>query len=169
VKSAGLLAVIIVLTVGLTACKNTCRDVNCLNGGSCDHGLCDCAFQYGGKYCDTLCPLGFEGDKCDVQSRQKFIRTWSAITTSSDGHSSSSLLKVQAGSAITYVNIQNFNNEGFNVIGIISGKYAFAIYQQNAMGSYTGLVSGSGNLNGDKLVINLTKENGINYFASCNP
>lgn len=43
----------------------------------------------------------------------------------------------------------------------------FEILPQNATGSYTGPVQGSGYINGEKLGINLTKQ-GIEYFADCN-
>lgn len=43
----------------------------------------------------------------------------------------------------------------------------FEILPQNATGSYTGSVEGSGYMNGQKLGINLTKQ-GIDYFADCN-
>ena len=44
-----------------TACnKNKCHNVVCLNNGECDGGKC-------------VCPVGFEGLRCEILSRDKFI------------------------------------------------------------------------------------------------
>jgi hypothetical protein len=37
--------------VALVSC-DPCRDTNCLNGGFCDNGSCDCPPQYTGAICD---------------------------------------------------------------------------------------------------------------------
>lgn len=47
-----------------TACKkDKCNNVACLNAGTCDGGVCTCA-------------AGFEGSRCEVESRNKFIATF---------------------------------------------------------------------------------------------
>ena len=47
--------------VTYTACtKDHCNNVVCMNGGACDRGSCTCA-------------TGFEGSRCEVLSRTKFI------------------------------------------------------------------------------------------------
>jgi hypothetical protein len=47
-----------------TSCKkNKCDKVVCLNLGTCDNGSCTCL-------------VGFEGDRCQTLSRQKFIFTY---------------------------------------------------------------------------------------------
>ncbi len=58
------------LTMGLffavfyTACnKDRCNNVACLNGGACDNGNCVCA-------------PGYEGNRCETYSREKFITTF---------------------------------------------------------------------------------------------
>ena len=58
------------LTLGLftiityIACnKDRCHNVVCLNGGACDDGSCTCA-------------TGFEGNRCQTASRDKFIATF---------------------------------------------------------------------------------------------
>ncbi len=48
-----------------TSCnKNKCDKVICLNLGVCDGGNC-------------ICPVGFEGNRCQTLSRDKFIFTYS--------------------------------------------------------------------------------------------
>lgn len=65
------------LTIGLfavisyTACKkDPCKDVICLNLGACDNGKC-------------VCPTGFEGDRCEILSRDKLVKTFNGQDTCS--------------------------------------------------------------------------------------
>ena len=58
------------ITIGLffaityTACKkDSCNNVACLNGGECDGGACTCA-------------PGFEGNRCQTPSRDKWIANY---------------------------------------------------------------------------------------------
>jgi hypothetical protein len=43
--------------------KNKCENVACINGGSCYNGAC-------------VCPVGYEGPRCDTLSRDKFIHNY---------------------------------------------------------------------------------------------
>lgn len=156
----------LVTLAGLSGCKPGCRDVNCQNGGECRNGQCNCTGRWSGAYCDTLCPIGWEGRYCATPSSIKFIRTWQATTTG-NGNSIKHPLTVSQGDIIQHIVISNFNNEGFSVVGSILDYNSFEILPQNATGSYTGPVQGSGYLNGNNLAINLTKE-GVDYFANCN-
>lgn len=78
-----------ILLIGLSGCDN-CRDVQCLNGGECVDGRCDCAYGYTGDDCsvDDLCaqnrvrcvngglcvngicecPEGFSGSACEIRT-----------------------------------------------------------------------------------------------------
>ncbi len=60
-----ILATFLVLSsVVYTAChKDKCKNVECLHDGNCDAGLC-------------VCPVGYEGDRCEKLSRDKFISTF---------------------------------------------------------------------------------------------
>lgn len=58
---AAILSVSALGAVIYTACnKDKCHNVACLNGGSCDGGVC-------------ICPAGFEGSRCETESRNRFI------------------------------------------------------------------------------------------------
>ncbi|MBA3829591.1 MAG: calcium-binding EGF-like domain-containing protein [Taibaiella sp.] len=47
-----------------TSCQpDQCSTVNCMNGGSCANGFCNC-------------PTGYEGTVCDQQSSTKFVGTY---------------------------------------------------------------------------------------------
>ncbi len=55
--------------ISYTACKNDpCQNVICLNLGACENGTC-------------VCPTGFEGQRCEIYSRDKFIKTFNGHDT----------------------------------------------------------------------------------------
>jgi hypothetical protein len=149
-------------------CNRACKDIDCLHGGSCDKGTCNCNYAYGGQFCDSLCPAGYTGEFCTTEIRAQFIRQWSATITSSSGPAVQQQLSITAGAGISTVAVSNFDNQGFNFTGVVATGNSFS-FSQNATGSYTGMVSGSGVVNGTNLLINLTKQDGTVYVANCNP
>jgi hypothetical protein len=59
---AAIFTVAVFTAVTYTACKeDKCANVICLNLGSCDGGVCKCR-------------TGFEGDRCQTFSRDKFVK-----------------------------------------------------------------------------------------------
>ena len=149
--------------------KNACNDTVCLNSGTCNDGKCECVGRYGGVNCDTFCPVGYEGDNCEIQNRAKFIKNWSSHTRTSAGADFKHALVVSPGSSISTVVISNIAGQAFSVVGTVGSKTTMDIYQQNAAGNYTGKASGSGVYSDRKLTINLTLENGTTYFMECTP
>jgi hypothetical protein len=151
------------------SCKRACSDVTCFNSGTCDAntGMCSCAGRWGGEQCDSLCKLGYEGIYCNIASRDKLMRTWNATTTSVVSGKVEHQLVVTAGTGIEKIIISNMNGENYACIGTMTGKDKFDIVSQNAMGEYTGIINGSGQLKGEKLVIDFTKA-GAAYFSNCN-
>lgn len=164
----GALVISILILLVANSCKQDCKDVTCQNGGECTTGgICNCSGRWGGLYCDSLCPLGYDGNYCTTLSKTKFIRTWNASTSSSVTGTVQHPLYVTSGGGPEKIVITNFNNEGFSMIGYMSGKDKFDIVSQNATGTYTGNVNGSGRMSGENMTIDLTKQ-GVNYFAICN-
>jgi hypothetical protein len=157
------------VALAYTGCKNACKDTLCLNSGTCNDGKCECVGRYGGVNCDTFCPVGYEGDNCEIQNRAKFIKNWSSHTRTSAGADFKHALVVSAGSSISTVVISNIAGQAFSVVGTVGGRTNMDIYQQNALGNYTGKASGSGVYSDRKLTINLTLENGTTYFMECTP
>ncbi|GAB5538994.1 MAG: hypothetical protein Salg2KO_10970 [Salibacteraceae bacterium] len=80
----------IALSISLVSCDD-CRDVTCLNGGTCVEGICECPIGFSGATCeledkclsedvdcqnggtcddgDCDCPNGFSGDECQIEDR----------------------------------------------------------------------------------------------------
>ncbi len=94
-KFKSLLA-IVALMAGMfvmNACDD-CKDVTCLNGGTCVAGVCECA-------------TGYEGDDCGTAANAKFL----GVYTVTDGCLSSSYAQtVSAGSAANKVTFNNLGN-----------------------------------------------------------
>ncbi len=64
-----LLSIALLSAVTYTACKkDPCENVVCMNLGACDGGKC-------------VCPTGFEGDRCEVLSRDKLVKTFNGRDT----------------------------------------------------------------------------------------
>lgn len=52
------------MALGLVSCKkDPCKKVSCQNGGTCVDGNCRCT-------------LPWEGSKCEVDARDKFVGAW---------------------------------------------------------------------------------------------
>ncbi len=63
------LTLAIFTAIAYTSCKkDKCENVICLNLGACDEGSC-------------VCPIGYEGDRCEILSRDKFIFTYNGHDT----------------------------------------------------------------------------------------
>jgi hypothetical protein len=64
-----LLTIALFSAITYTACKkDPCENVICMNLGACDGGKC-------------VCPVGFEGARCEVLSRDKLVKTFNGRDT----------------------------------------------------------------------------------------
>jgi len=54
-KAIRLLSVLLIMISisTISGCKDPCKDAVCLNGATCDDGVCDCALGYTGEHCGT--------------------------------------------------------------------------------------------------------------------
>ena len=91
----------LLLSFVLFACKDDCKDVNCLNGGGCSEGTCICPTGYSGTNCEVAdaclsvtcenngvcengicnCAAGYEGVDCSTASNEKFVGTYNITYT----------------------------------------------------------------------------------------
>jgi len=97
-KSA-LLASFTLPTIFLTSCEeDKCKGFVCANNGVCNSdGSC-------------TCPTGYEGNKCEVVTREKFKGSWNVVEDGSISSPENYTLSVQNGVEIDQVIIRNFNN-----------------------------------------------------------
>ena len=154
--------------IGLAAgCKKQCA-IDCLNGGSCAGSVCSCPDPFSGFNCDTSCGLGTEGYMCQTLSRTKFIGTWSCTSSDQVGNKKTYLITFTANPDYVFMNLNNFNEiSTYPIVCTLTGKDQFSIdpNNQDSLATLAG-ISGSGILNNNQLVINLSENNAIQFFAT---
>lgn len=147
----------------LDSCQKKCAE--CKNGATCTQKkTCICKGQWDGPFCDTLCPIGYEGDSCQILTKDQFIGTWDCSTTATDNSSSLHLIQVSNENYFVWVKFSNMIDQGFSLRGTITAKKRIEFYEQNAQGGFTGKVDGSAVINGDEMTINIRKGN-VDYFT----
>jgi len=67
----GFIGVFALTLMMLTGCTDDCKDVTCLNGGTCLAGTCEC-------------PAGYEGSDCGEAYNTKFVGNYSLATNQCD-------------------------------------------------------------------------------------
>lgn len=65
----------IFLCIALFSCKDACKDIQCKNGGT--------AVDSGGK-CMCNCKPGYEGEFCEMQTRQKILGDFTVTSDNQD-------------------------------------------------------------------------------------
>lgn len=85
--------------VFFTSCdQDKCKAMVCANNGVCNSdGSC-------------TCPTGYEGNKCEVVTRDKFKGAWNVIEDGSISSPENYAISIQDGTEIDQVIIRNFNN-----------------------------------------------------------
>lgn len=158
-----LVVVLLSLSLVLDSCQKKCAE--CKNGATCTKKkTCICKGQWDGPFCDTLCPIGYEGDSCQILTKDQFIGNWDCSTTATDNSSSLHLIQVSNENYFVWVKFSNLIDQGFSMRGTITAKKRIEFYEQNAQGAYTGKADGSVTINGDEMTINIRK-GGVDYFT----
>lgn len=124
-------------------CKDPCKDVECLNGGTCVEGDCECA-------------TGYEGTDCADEMRAKFISTYSVSDgCSTSGAATYDITVEKSSSAVNKVLIGNaWNTFVAKVVATVDGTTISIAAQQPDNDGFE--ISGSGTINGTKLTLNYT-------------
>ena len=125
-----------------SSCTDPCKDVVCLNAGTCVDGACSCAD-------------GYEGDDCGTAIRQKFIGSWTAADACSLSGTGAYTVTVTAGTGIFDVKITNMWNAFVNQVNAtISGNTITISTQEPDSDGFT--ISGTGTISSDGLTITWT-------------
>ncbi len=127
------------ILAGLIFFFHSCKKDLCLNETCSKHGS-----SYSTKdYCFCTCNAGYEGAKCETESRTKFLGVYSFTENCSPSGSKAYLLAIDtSSSAVNKINIFNIYNQGITVSATVSG--ATLTIASQAFGSNT--ISGSGTL-----------------------
>ncbi len=111
-----------------TSCnKNKCNNVICLNLGVCDGGKC-------------ICPTGFEGNRCQTLSRDKFIFTYNGHDSCTGPHYSNYEIHMLAVlNDSVEMNMKNFlGNYQDSATCTIQSTDSFTFIGSNNSTTYTG-------------------------------
>jgi hypothetical protein len=149
----------IVAALVLSACNSDkCKDVTCQNGGTCTDGNCKC-------------PVAFEGSKCEIESRAKFLNNgqaavWKANETCSGDTNryvyTVTISPAAAKNQIILGNIGNFEITQ-NPTATMTSSTAFEFGKKDIDIFY-----GTGNLAGNTLTVNtFYKPSGSPTYISC--
>lgn len=137
-----------------TTVDTKCSNVVCQNGGSCIDGVC-------------YCPAGYEGDKCEIASVNRYVGQWD-VTETIDGSSKPSNIgkvtvyemKIRKGTYALDLLIDNFMGKGYNNVTAVAGrkygsgglvsdattKFVFNL-NQTISGTYITILDGNGSVN----------------------
>lgn len=139
--------VFIALATSMTfsSCKDECKDVDCLNGGTCSDGDCNCAD-------------GYEGSNCGTESRAKYFGSYNTINEmcASGGPSVFSITITTNSGGINKITMNNLYDANLPVVATLSGSSVTIASQ--AFG--TGSISGSGSFTGNILTLSYTVSGG---------
>ena len=128
---------ILLITI-FSSCLDPCRKTNCINGGYCNNGTCEC-------------PFGYEGTNCETEMREKFIGIFNGSYSDSDGDTYKDKIIISARASVTELKIPLYKSF---LIGTISNGNNFVIKNQSVE---TGIsTEGKGSIKGNKIIINLT-------------
>lgn len=123
----------------LQSCKkDPCKNVTCQNGGTCQDGNCRCS-------------LPWEGSKCEVDARDKFVGLWRGTTNCGDGPEEDVIPITKSSTTANRIIIEGA------YYGELTSSSTFDIPTQTVNVDGTAVtVSGRGNLNGNQLTLTLT-------------
>lgn len=107
--------------------------------------------------CTKVCDEGYEGDKCDVAIREKFIGQWQGQESCTVGSDSYTLTIAASGSDILKITLNNVYNQTFTATATVDGT-TFNVANQNVGGTVN--VQGNGSVSGSNISFQYTINDG---------
>lgn len=157
-----------------TACskKDSCKDIICLNQGTCNNGTCVCPIGFIGTTCQTktcdaikcqnggtckdstcICPVGYEGIYCEILQRDNLTGTYKGIDTCNS--SLPTTITITSGTLNNTISIKGLIQSNGVLTGTMTSKYGFAI-SGNHPSVNSIPITGYGSLSGKSLLISYT-------------
>lgn len=162
-----LLMAFAVLSMGIFASCDKCKDVDCNNGGTCDDGDCTCAAYYSGEKCDTEVRAKYAGDyngMIDIPSFQSKLPTTIKVTNPGSVASVQGMQLVvvtdSMGSTTTIDLTTNLTSN--TAIEVPSTKVPFTLIP----GETEAFIAGTGVYSGDSLTANITIQGAVSGFTA---
>jgi hypothetical protein len=127
----------------LQSCKkDPCKNVTCQNGGTCQDGNCRCS-------------LPWEGSKCEVDARDKFVGLWRGTTSCEGGSQDTIIISIAKSSVKPNRIIINYIIG--DIYGDLTSSSTFDIPSQTVNVNGTDApINGSGKLDGNQLTLTYT-------------
>jgi hypothetical protein len=145
----------------VSSCKiDLCKNVTCQNGGTCQDGNCKCN-------------LPWEGSRCEVDARDKFVGSWRGTTNCGDGPQEMTISITKSstksdGGVIYFTGVFVGSSVDFKLTS--SSTFDIPTQTVNVDGT-AATINGRGNLNGNQLTLTLvlTREGAaITCTGTCN-
>ena len=115
--------------------KDPCKNVTCQNGGTCQDGNCKCN-------------LPWEGSRCEVDARDKFVGSWRGTTNCGDGPEEEVFSITKSSVTPNRIIIEG------GIYGELTSSSTFDIPTQTVnVDGIAATVNGRGNLNGNQLTL----------------
>lgn len=124
----------ILATFSLTSCtEDLCKSVVCANHGTCtEEGTC-------------LCPVGYEGERCETITRFKYKGAWAVTESGSSSGPIQYSVSIEDGAEIDDIEIRNFYNLfNVNVKAKVKGDTIYIPIQDVQHGEDTKTIEGKG-------------------------
>lgn len=131
--------------------EDACKDVTCLNGGTCVDGTCQCA-------------TGFEGADCSIKTADKYAGTWDAVDVCASGNWNYAATITTSSTDATKILIANFGGFGSSVVVSANVNGNSASIPSQSFGAVS--ISGSGTLSGDAITMNVSYTANDTYGGS---
>ncbi len=121
--------------ITVSSCKkDPCKKVTCQNGGVCQDGNCKCN-------------LPWEGSRCEVDARDKFVGSWRGTINCGSGPEETTISITKSSVTPTRIIIED-------IYGELTSSNTFDIPTQTVNVEGTAVtVNGRGNLNGNQLTL----------------
>lgn len=117
--------------------------------GTCNNGVCSCVNPYFGTHCDSLlCNLGYEGNLCQTECRNKYSGLFSGSETDSTGTLSYNIRFDSVMNDVTKIKVLNTYNASITINGTFRQNCSINIDTQ-AIG--VGQIYGSVTIIGGKI------------------
>jgi hypothetical protein len=109
--------------------------------------------------CTKTCDEGFEGDKCDVEIRAKFLGAYAGNEICTAGSDNYTLTVANSGTDILKITLSNVYGSAFTASASVDGS-SFTVPSQTVAVGVT--VSGSGTVTGNNLTFTYNINDGTN-------